>query len=99
MLLQPVLVGFDGARTHQPQAALAIREDGHDMSLTFDLLVETLQHVGRFERLMVLTRHPVKRQRFIDVLFDPAGELEIFARPLVSLAARSRRASARSRRS
>jgi hypothetical protein len=62
MLLQSVLVGFDGERAHQPQAALAIGENGHDMSFAFDLLVETLQHVSRFEILMVLTRQPVNRQ-------------------------------------
>jgi len=33
MLIQPVLVGFDGERAHQLQAALAIGENGHDMSL------------------------------------------------------------------
>jgi hypothetical protein len=30
------------------------------MSSAFDFLVETLQHVGRFEMLVVLTRQPVK---------------------------------------
>ena len=46
MLLEPVLVGFDRERTHQPEATLAIGEDANDMSPTFDLLVEALQHVG-----------------------------------------------------
>src|SRR5882762_5908962 len=32
--------------------------------------------------LMVLTRQAVKRQRLVDVLFDPAGELRILRRPL-----------------
>jgi hypothetical protein len=40
-----------------------------------DLLVEALQHIGRFEVLMVLPRQPVKGQRLVDVVFDPAGEL------------------------
>jgi hypothetical protein len=48
---------------------------------------------------MVLTRQPVKRHRLVDVHFEPAGELGIFAAHLVSQAARSRRASGRSRRS
>ena len=30
---------------------------------------------------MVLTRQPVKRQRLVDVHFDPPGELGIFGRP------------------
>jgi len=30
---------------------------------------------------MVMTRQPVKRQRLIDVHFDPAGEPKIFGRP------------------
>ena len=75
MLLEPVLVGLDRQCPHQPQAALAIGEDAHDMGASPDLLVQTLQHVGRFEVLMVLPRQPVKRQGLVDVLFDPAGEL------------------------
>jgi hypothetical protein len=30
---------------------------------------------------MVLARQPIESQRFVDVLFDPAGELWVFARP------------------
>jgi hypothetical protein len=29
--------------------------------------------------LMVLARQPVKRQRLVDILFNPAGELGVFA--------------------
>ena len=75
MLLEPVLVRLDRQGPHQPQTALAIGEDAHDMSAAFDLFVEALQHVGRFEMLMVLPRQPVKGQRLVDVVFDPAGEL------------------------
>ena len=50
-----------------------------DMGTTPDLLIEALQHVGRFEMLMVLARQPVEGQRLIDVLFNPAGELGVFA--------------------
>src|SRR2546430_17413318 len=32
--------------------------------------------------ILVLTRQAVKRQRLVDVLFDPAGELRILRRPL-----------------
>ena len=60
MLLGPVLVGLDGERAHQPEAALAIGKDAHDMGAAFDLLVEALQHVGRFQMLMVLARQAVK---------------------------------------
>jgi hypothetical protein len=75
MLLEPVLVGLDRQCPHQPQAALAIGEDAHDMGATPNFLVEALQHVGRFEMFMVLPRQPVKGQRLVDVVFDPAGEL------------------------
>ena len=75
MLLEPVLVGLDRERPHQPEATLAIGEDPHDMSTAFDLLVEALQHVGRFEMLMVLTRQPIEGQCLVDIVFDPAGEL------------------------
>ena len=39
MLLEPVLVGLDRQCPHQPQAALAIGEDSHDMGAAPDLLV------------------------------------------------------------
>jgi hypothetical protein len=39
------------------------------------LLVEALQHVGRFEMLLMLAQQPVEGQRLVDVVFDPAGEL------------------------
>jgi len=74
MLLEPVLVGLDRQRPHQPQATLAIGENAHDMGAAPDLLVEAVQHIGRFEVLMVLARQPVKGQRLVDVVFDPAGE-------------------------
>ena len=75
MLLEPVLVGLDRQRPHQPQATLAIGKDAHNLGAAPDLLVEALQHIGRFEVLMVLSRQPVKGQRLVDIVFDPAGEL------------------------
>jgi hypothetical protein len=45
------------------------------MSAPPDLLVEALQHIGRFKVLMVLARQPVKGQGLVDILLDPAGEL------------------------
>ena len=75
MLLEPVFVRLDRQCPHQPQAALAIGEDAHDMSAAPDLFVEALQHVGRLEVLMVLPRQAVKRQGLVNVFFDPAGQL------------------------
>src|SRR5437762_2216371 len=75
MLLEPVLVGLDGERPDEPQTTFAIGEDAHDMGAAPDLLVQSLQHIGRFEVLVMLPRQPVKRQRLVDILFDPAGEL------------------------
>ena len=74
MLFEPVFVGLDRQRSYQPEAAFGIGEDPHHMSAALDLLVDALQHVGRLEMLMVLARQPVKRQRLVDVLFNPAGE-------------------------
>jgi hypothetical protein len=37
----------------QPQVTLAIGEDAHHVGAALDLLVQALQHVGRFEMLMV----------------------------------------------
>ncbi len=51
MLLEPVLVGLDRQCPHQPQAALAVGEDAHNLGAAPDLLVEALQHIGRFEVL------------------------------------------------
>src|SRR5260370_39159796 len=59
MLLGPVLVGLDGKRPHQPQAALGVGKDPHNTGTAFDLLVEALQYVSGFEMLMVLARQPV----------------------------------------
>jgi hypothetical protein len=61
------------------KATLAIGEDAHDMGAPHDLLVQALQHVGRFEMLMMLARQPIESQRLVDVLFNPAGELWVFA--------------------
>ena len=79
MLLEPVLVGLDCQCAHQPQTAVAIGEDAHDMGAAPDLLVQSLQHVGQFEVLMVLPRQSVKGQCLVDIFFDPAGELRVFA--------------------
>jgi hypothetical protein len=81
MLFEPVLMGFDCQRPHQPQAALGIGEDPHDVGAALDLLVEALEHVGRFEMLMVLARQPVESQGLVDVFFDPGGEPRLFGRP------------------
>src|SRR6516162_67101 len=77
MLLEPVLVGLDRQRPHQPQAALGIGKDAHDMGAALDLLIEPFQHVGRFQMLMMLARQSVKAQRLVDIVFDPAGELGV----------------------
>jgi hypothetical protein len=53
--------------------------DTHDVGAALDLLVEALQHVGRFEMLMMLARQPIEGQRLVDAFFDPAGELGVFA--------------------
>src|SRR5438874_7525915 len=107
MLLEPVLVGLDGERSHQPQTAFPIWEDAHHVSSAFDLLVEALQHVGRFEMLMVLARQPVEEPASakagvsVSSMFSSTQpvSLEYLPDHLASQAARSRRASGRSRRS
>ena len=60
VLFEPVLVGLDRQRPHQTQATLGIGEDPHHLGAALDLLVEALQHVGRFQMLMVLARQAVK---------------------------------------
>ncbi len=46
MLLEPVLVGLDRQRPYQPQAALAIGKNAHNVGATLDLLIEALEHIG-----------------------------------------------------
>jgi len=79
MLFEPVLVGLDRKRPHQPQTALGIGEDAHDMGAALDLLVQPLQHVGALEMLMMLAGQPIEGQRLVDIFFDPAGELGVLA--------------------
>jgi hypothetical protein len=77
--LHPVLVGFDGERPDEAQAALNIWEEAHDVGSTPDLLVETLQHVGGLEVLVVLARQPEEGQRLFDGLLRPARQARILA--------------------
>ena len=58
--LEPVLVHFDRERRDQPQAALNVGEDPHDVGAPLDLLVQTLEQVGRFEVFLMLARQPVE---------------------------------------
>src|ERR1700719_3814533 len=100
-------VGLDGERPHEPQATFAIGEDAHDLGAAPDLLVQPFQHIGRFEVLMVLPRQPVKEpapaQAGVSVssMFSSTQPVSFEYLPdhLVSQAAKSRRASMRSRRS
>ena len=46
-----------------------------------DFLVEALQHVGRFEMLMVLERQAIEGQRLFDILLDPGDELWVAGAP------------------
>ena len=71
--LQPVLVHLDGERPHQPQAALGVGKDAYDVSAPLQLLVQPLQHVGRFHVLVVRQRQPVIGQRLLDVVLDPVA--------------------------
>lgn len=60
----PILVHRDGQGPHQPQATGRIGKDAHHVSLAFYFFVEALQHIGRFQVLVMLDRQWVKRQRF-----------------------------------
>ena len=77
MVLEPPLVNLSGECAHQAEAAGRIWEDAHDPSATFDLFIEVLEHVGRLQMLVVLTRQAVEVQRLADVRFDPVGELRV----------------------
>jgi hypothetical protein len=65
-----------------PQAARGGLSGEHDAGLDRGRWERDHEHVGTFEMLVVLARQPVESQRLLDTLFDPAGQLGIFAGPL-----------------
>lgn len=79
--LHPVFVGFDSQSSHQPQAAIRIWKDAHDMGPASDFLIETLKHVGRLHVLVVLARQAEEGQGLLDILLHPAGQARIFHGP------------------
>jgi hypothetical protein len=64
-----------------------------------DLLVETFEHVGALEMLMVLAREAIEGQRFLAILLDPGDQFLIAGAHLAIQADRSRGASSTERRS
>ena len=79
---EPVLVGLDRQCADQPQTAFRIGEDAHHMGAPLELLIEALEHVGRFHVLVMGKREPVVSQRLLDVLFDPVARLGVLGLPL-----------------
>jgi hypothetical protein len=92
-------------RASQPPAPVpaadagGVRKDPRHMRAPFDLLVQPLQHVGRFHVLVVRQWQPVIGQRLLDILLHPTAQPAILAAPLCQPADKSRRTSASSRRS
>jgi hypothetical protein len=74
-------VCLDGERPDEPQAALLVGEDPHDMGAALDLLIEPLEHVGALHVLMVLARQPIESEGFFDGFLNPAGEFGISGSP------------------
>ena len=70
MLLEPVLVGLDRQCPHQPQAALAIGEDAHDMGAALGADVR---------RAMALS---IDRRAFIDIISEGQGDIGGVMQPL-----------------
>ncbi len=81
VFIDPFLVDLDGERAHQPQAARFVGEDAHEQGAAFDLLVEALEHVGRFEMLVVLARQPVEGEGLVDIRLDPGAEFRVLVLP------------------
>jgi hypothetical protein len=52
----PVLMDFNCERSNESQGAFLIGENANDMGAAFDLLVESLKHIGAFEMFVVLSR-------------------------------------------
>ena len=48
MLLEPVLVGLDSERSYQPEAALALAEDPHDMGAAVRRLISSFRRSNMF---------------------------------------------------
>ena len=62
---------LDDESSAQPEAAFHIGGDPHHQASAFQLFVQPLQQVGRFQVLMMRERRRVEDQRFFDVLFPP----------------------------
>src|SRR4029077_9683285 len=77
----PVLMDLDSESSNEPQRALLVGKDANDMGAALDLLIESLQHIGAFEMLVVSSRQSVEGQSFLDVLLDPRTEGRILFLP------------------
>lgn len=76
-----MIMGFDRQGPHQPEAAFRVGKDPHDVRPALQLLVRPLQHVRRFQMLVML-RPPVEAERLLDVLLHPIAYLRIVPLPL-----------------
>ena len=81
MIFQPGLVRFGTECPYQTEATGGIGKDPHDPRAPFDFLVESLQHVGRLQVLVMLARQTVEVERLADIGLDPISELWIAGRP------------------
>ena len=70
---KPVLVHLDGQCPDQPQAALGVGEDAHDMGAALEFLVQPFEHVGRFHMFMMRQRQPIIGQRLFDIVLNPVA--------------------------
>ena len=68
--------------SHQPQAGGRIREDADYQGAPLDFFHPALEHVGRFQILVMLPWQTIEAECFFNVLFHPGAELGIPFAPL-----------------
>jgi hypothetical protein len=73
----PILVDFDRQCSDQSQRALLVGKDVDELGATLDFLVESLEHIGAFEMLVVLPRQPVSRRCRDEGMERKAAELVV----------------------
>ena len=79
--IEPLLVLFGGECADQAQAACFVGEDAHDERAALEFLVEAFEQVGALEMFVMGLRQPVEGEGFLDLFFDPGGQLRVFGLP------------------
>ena len=81
--IEPFLVLPSGECADESKAACVVWEDADDLGAALEFLAEALDEVGALEVLVMALGQAVKSKSFLDLLFDPNGELGILGLPVL----------------